>query len=304
VKVQLIKILAASVVLAGPLLSSAVNYNPAPTTDTGWNSCGVFFYASLAGDSCRTTAFFEAASLTTEFKNPPPGPISVVFQAAFDAWNNRDNVSYNPPGVQKGWALTFGGDPGGTFDVSVAQAQQFDQNRNPINNNVITGGLDLQVTPNAALRNTLATAVANANAAAADGKKDYQITWMQGLFDNFMFNPTTIVAPFYEMDVSAANAVGVNADPSYCVSFPAGCGANNSFSDVPNLRYFPLGQTQAFFRGNAYIGIESIQNKSLVVFDGIDYGWDNFVAVPEPLTWPLLAIGLPFMAWLAVRRKR
>jgi hypothetical protein len=278
-----------------------VNYNPAPTTDTGWNNCGTFFYASLGGDVCRTTAFFEADSLAKEFMNNPGG-ISVIFGAAFDAWNTRDNVSYNPLGVQKGWTLSNGGDPGGAFDVSVAQAQQFDQNRNPINNNVITGGVTIEVTPNAALRATLATAVTNANAAAPDGKKDYQVTWVQGLFDNFMFNPTRTVAAFYEMDVNAANAVGAGADPSYCVSFPGGCGANNSFSDVPNLRYFPLGETQAFFRGNAYIAIESIQNKRLVVFDGIDYGWDNAVMTPEPLTWTLFAVGFPLMVWLARRR--
>jgi len=298
-KIRFLTIVAA-VMVPGTLPASTVSYNPAPTTDPNWHTCGTFFYASLQGDYCRTTAFFQPDSLLAEAGTP--ASIAATFGPAFDAWNRNDNVSNNPPGTNKGWTLGFGGDPGGTFNVSVAQAQQFDQNRNPINNNVITGGLTIQITPNAALRTTLATAVTNLNAAAADGKKDYQVTWAQGLFDNFMFNPTRIVPPFFEMDVNAANAVGANADPSYCLSFT--CLANNTFSDVPNVRYFPLGQTQAFFRANAYIAVESVANKSLIIYDGVDYGWDNFVMAPEPLTWALLTMGLLLIAYRARQQAR
>lgn len=289
-KETLMKI-ACVLLLAGSLSASNIIYNPAPITDTGWHTCGVFYYASLAGDKCRTTAYFQSMSLNQEFKNNPGG-ISVIFGAAFNAWNTRDNVSYNPPGLQKGWTLNNGGDPGGAFNVTVAQAQQFDQNRNPIVANVITGGVDIQITPNAAQRATLANAVAKLGG-------DYQITWVQGLYDNFMFNPTRTVPPYYEMDITGPGGV---LDPSYCASFPAGCGANNSFSDVPNLRYFPVGQTQAFFYGNAYIAIESIQNKSLTVYDGVDYGWNNYVATPEPGTCILLGAGLSMV--MARRRIR
>ena len=288
--------IAVSAALAGSASASTVTYNPAPTTDTGWNPCGVAFYASLAGDRCRTTAFFEPDSLAKEFKNNPGG-VSVIFGAAFNAWNNNNNKSTNPAATTaQGWTLTNGGDPGGAFTVSIAKAIQL--------NNVSQGGAQIRITPNAALITTLNNAVTAANAKAADGKKDYAITWVQGLYDNFVF-PAATVPAYYEMDVSGFVANTAGQDPSYCASFPAGCPGANVFLDTPNLRYFPLGDVQAFFFGNAYLGIESLANKNLIVFDGVDYGWHNFVSgpVPEPATWALMLLGFGAMG-SAIRARR
>jgi hypothetical protein len=275
--------------MAGSSSASIVNYNPAPTTRAGWNMCSGANFPALANDFCLTKAFFEPKSLTTEFNNNP-GHISVIFGAAFNAWNNNNNKSNNPAATTpQGWSLSFGGDPGGTFNVSIATALQL--------NNVAQGGARIRVTPNAVLLQTLTTAVAADNANAAAGKKDYKITWAQGLYDNFVF-PPAIVPAYYEMDVSGFMANTAGQDPSYCASFPAGCpppAANYTFLDTPNLRYFPLNSPQAFFFGNAYIGIESLANKSLIVYDGVDYGWHNYVSavlpVPEPATWALLLAG-------------
>ncbi|MFY9969502.1 MAG: hypothetical protein WAK41_08835 [Roseiarcus sp.] len=92
---QLLGATAIAFILAGPASASVVNYNPAPTTSTGWNKCSGADFAALANDFCQTTAFFEPNSLATEFSNNPGG-ISVIFGAGFDAWNNTNNKSNNP----------------------------------------------------------------------------------------------------------------------------------------------------------------------------------------------------------------
>ena len=172
---QLLGATAIAFILAGPASASVVNYNPAPTTSTGWNKCSGADFAALANDFCQTTAFFEPNSLATEFSNNPGG-ISVIFGAGFDAWNNTNNKSNNPAATTaQGWTLSSGGDPGSALNLSIAKALQFDQDRNPVNTNVYSGGAQIKVTPNAALLKTLNTAVAADNAAAPVGKKDYQI---------------------------------------------------------------------------------------------------------------------------------
>lgn len=305
---QLLGATAIAFILAGPASASVVNYNPAPTTSTGWNKCSGADFAALANDFCQTTAFFEPNSLATEFSNNPGG-ISVIFGAGFDAWNNTNNKSNNPAATTaQGWTLSSGGDPGGALNVSIAKALQFDQDRNPVNTNVYSGGAQIKVTPNAALLKTLNTAVAADNAAAPVGKKDYQITWVQGLYDNYEGADT--VAAFYEMDVSGYTANTGGQNPSYCASFPLGCPGANTFLDTPFLRYLPLGDPQGFFFGNAYIAIESLDNKSLIVYDGVDYGWHNYVSavanapVPEPATWALLLAGFGALGVAGWRRGR
>jgi hypothetical protein len=265
--------------LAGAASASAIVYNPAPTTDTGWNACG-----ALPGDQCRTTAFFEKDSLAKEFKKNPGG-ISVIFGAAFNAWNNNNNSNLNPAATTaQGWTLTNGGDPGGTLNVTTAKAVQL--------GGVTRGGAQIFITPDAALLRTLNAAVAAANAAAPAGKKDYKITWAQGLYDNYVITPAAATVPaFYEMDVSAFTANTAGNDPSYCAGFS--CPGGTSFDDEPNIDYFAPPGPQGFFFGNTYISIESIANKTLTVYDGVDYGWHNFVkGVPEPSTWALMLLGL------------
>ena len=65
--------------LAGTLSAALVNYNPAPTTDTGWTACSAF-----AGYSCRTTAFFDPLGLSDQNDDVS---INGLFQSAFTAWN-------------------------------------------------------------------------------------------------------------------------------------------------------------------------------------------------------------------------
>lgn len=291
---------------AGAASASTVTYNPAPTTSTGWNPCGAGIYPALAGKFCLTTAFFEPTSLSTEFKNNP-GKISVIFGAGFNSWNTRNNVSYNPLATTpQGWTLSFGGDPGGTLNVSIATALQF--------NSVTRGGARIMITPNAALLMTLQNAVTADNAAAPVGKKDYKITWAQALYDNFTITPPATGPAYYEMDVSGFVANMAGQDPAYCASFKAGCpppAASFNFRDTPKFRYLPLGQPQAFFFGNEYIAIESLDNKQLIVYDGVDYGWHNYVSavgngpipVPEPATWALVLAGFAGIGG-ALRRRR
>jgi hypothetical protein len=274
--------------LATTLSAATIAYNPAPTTDTGWNTCGTTFYASLAGDVCRTVAFFQPDSLDQEFRNNPGG-ISVIFGAGFNAWNKNNNNSNNPPGVNQGWTLTFGGDLGGAFNVSIAMAEQFNAANNVVNNNVVRGGAEIQITPDATLRTTLTNEVNALNS----GGGDYKITWVQGLYDNYALSGNTVPA-FYEMDTTSAT------NPSYTDSYPPQPGSNG-FYDQPKFRYQPLDQPQGFFYANAYLAIESQNNKILTVFDGVDYGWNNFVATPEPGTWLLLGGGL-LVTWLARKR--
>jgi PEP-CTERM motif len=287
---------AMSSVLAGSASATAIKYNPAPTTNTGWNACGTALVAGLAGDNCKTTAFFEKDSLSKEFQNNPGG-VSVIFGAGFNAWNNNNNSTLNPAATTpQGWTLINGGDPGGTLNVTKAKAVQL--------GGVSRGGAQIFITPSIGLLTTLNTDVAIDNALAPAGKKDYKITWAQGLYDNFVLTPNPATGPaFYEMDVSAFTANTAGNDPSYCAGFS--CPGGTSFEDTPNFRYLTPGSAQAFFFGNTYISIYSLANKSLTVYDGVDYGWHNFVSrgVPEPSTWAVMLLGLGGLG-AAVRARR
>ncbi len=70
------------------LPAASINYNPAATTDTGWSTC-----ANLAGLHCRTTAYFDAMTLSDQNDTS----LSALFQSAFTAWNAT--------GGGQGWTL-------------------------------------------------------------------------------------------------------------------------------------------------------------------------------------------------------
>lgn len=244
---QVLRSVLASLAAVGSLSASTITYNPAPILDTGWNSCATSLFASLAGYSCRTTAYFEAMGLSQEWQNNPGG-IAPVFNVGFDAWNTKDNKSTNAAGTNQGWTLAKAADPGGTLTVSIAKAEQFNAANNIVVSPVAKGGVEIQIAPNAALLATL-----NAAVTALGG--DAKITWVQGLYDNYTTAGTT-VTPFYEMDTTSAT------NPSYTDSYgpqPAGSG----FYDQPKPRYQPFGTSQAFFYADAYIAIESVTNKTL-----------------------------------------
>ena len=96
--------------LAGLLPAASITFNPAPTTDTGWNPCG-----NYAGFVRRTTAYFDAQSLNDQ--NDSHG-ISPLFQQAFDAWN--ESVS----GGDGLWTLHDGGDLVAIGDADAGAARR------------------------------------------------------------------------------------------------------------------------------------------------------------------------------------
>lgn len=252
------------------LLSAAtINYNPAPTTDTGWKTCSAF-----AGYSCRTTAYFDALTLNTQNDSQN---INGLFQSAFTAWNAS--------GGGQGWTLNFGGDLAGTFDVVIAQAQQFDSSNNLVNTPVFKGGLEIQINVSNLTLPTL-------------GAGD-RLAWTQGLHDNYTGAGAT-VPPFYEMDITtdACNTNGTNpwCPPAYPFQY-----GDNKFYDQPKARYQPPGTTQAFFDANAYLAVINYTGKTLTVYDGVSYGFQNYIS-PEPGTW--IFGGSGFIMLLVLRKRR
>jgi hypothetical protein len=244
--------------LAGSLSATTINYNPAPTTTAGWSSC-----ANYAGYTCKTIAYFDPLALSDQ----NDGGVSSLFQTAFDAWNGS--------GGGQGWTDSMGTDLGGSFNVTIAKAEQFDAGNNVVNNNVVKGGLEIQIFLNNVTLPTL-------------GVGD-QLVWVQGLLDNYT-GAGGIMPNTYEMDITSAacNPAGPKpwCPPAYPFQYP-----DNSFYDQPKATYQPPGTTQAFFDANAYLAVENNTAKTLKLYDGISYGFQNYVS-PEPGTWILVASGL------------
>ncbi len=218
---------------------------------------------SFAGYTCRTTANFDTLGLNTQ----NDGGTSGLFDSAFSAWNTS---------VGGGWTLANGGDLTGTLDVTTATAQQF--------SGVTLGGLTINID---------ASGVTLPTVPAGDS-----LVWAQGLFDNYLLDGS-VVTPFYEMDVvtGACNVAGPNpwCPPAYPFQY-----ADNHFYDQPKTLYLAPGSTQAFFDANAYLSVLDPTAKTLTVYDGVSYGFQNYVS-PEPAVWLLCASGLLVMS-LLVRR--
>jgi hypothetical protein len=256
--------------ICSALLSSAtINYNPAPVTDTGWNTCSAF-----PQYSCRTTAYFDPLTLNDQNDSQN---INGLFQTAFTAWNAS--------GGGQGWTLNFGGDVDGTFDVTIAKAMQFDAANNPVNTPVFKGGLEIEIK---------VTNITLPTLGAGDS-----LVWSQGLFDNYTGAGATI-PPIYEMDITAAacNTNGANpwCPPAYPFTYPT-----NHFYDRPAARYQLPPTTQAFFDTNAYLSVINYGTKTLTVYDGVSYGFQNQVS-PEPSTWIFGGTGLLMLLVLRKRR--
>lgn len=250
------------------LPAASINYNPAATTDTGWSTC-----ANLAGLHCRTTAYFDAMTLSDQNDTS----LSALFQSAFTAWNAT--------GGGQGWTLNFGGDLNGTYDVTTATALQFAAAGVVANANVVSGGLEIEVS------------VANVTAPALGANED--LVWIQGLYDNYLLDGS-IVTSFYEMDVSTdpcGGVTGITCPPAYPFQY-----GDKKFYDRPRASYV-AGNTQAFFDANAYFAVRNTTTSTITVYDGISYGFQNYVS-PEPGTWVLLCSGLGLILVKARRRRQ
>lgn len=251
---------------AALLPAASITYNPAPTTDTGWTACANFVNAV-----CRTTAYFDALTLSDQNDTM----LSSLFQSAWNAWN---------PG---GWTLNFGGDLAGTYNVNIARALQFDGGGNVATTGVVLGGAEINVQLGTVTAPTL-------------GAND-QLAWVQGLFDNYLLNGT-IVPGFYEMDITSAACGGAGqpwCPPAYPFQYN-----DDRFYDRPRASYRAPGQTQAFFDANAYLSVINYNTQTVTVYDGISYGWQNYVEnAPEPGTWVLLITGMGAVVGFARRRR-
>lgn len=252
------------------LLPAGLVYNPAPTTDTGWKTCG-----ANPAYSCRTTASFNAQTLNdlNDSQN-----INSMFVTAFNTWN-----ATNAPAST--WTLAFGGDLAGDLTVDIATALQFDGSGTPVANNPISGGLEIQIKVGGVTLPTLGT--------------NDQLVWAQGLFDNYLLNGN-IVTPFYEMDVAGATCNTNGTNPWCAPAYPYTYG-DNKFYDRPRASYKLPGGTQAFFDANVYLSVINYDTRTLTVYDGVEYGFQNYVS-PEPGTWVIAGTG--FAALLIVRRRR
>ncbi len=254
--------------IAGLLPAASLTIDPNPTLRAGWSNC-----ANFAGYNCLTTAYFNAGTL---FDNDDVN-ISSLFVNAFDAWNNS--------GGGQGWTLNNGGaltnKPNGGYLMDTAQALQFAAGPVVANANVVSGGEEIHIS----------TAGVNLPALGAND----QLVWVQGLYDNYLLNGS-IVTPFYEMDIASGACGGTTfCPPAYPFQYN-----DDSFYDRPRASYQAPGTTQAFFDANAYLAVENTTTKTLTVYDGISYGFQNFVS-PEPGTWMLFCGAIPVLA--VVRRR-
>ena len=215
-------------------------------------------------------AYFDATSLDTQ----NGGHGANLFLNAFDAWNQA-----------MGWTLDGSPqNPGGTFNITTATAQQFPAVL------PISGGLTIDIYLN------------GLNIPPLNGG---MLVWTQGLLLNY--NPITgaIVAPYYAMDTSTlsgltCNGITIYCPPAYPYQYP-----DHSFYDQPRDLYFKPPAKQAFFDADAYLAIENPGKKTLELLDGVSYGYQNYVAAtttPEPPAVLLLSSGA-LLVWGFMRRK-
>jgi hypothetical protein len=266
-----------SLALVGALSATTITYNPAPTTQAGWTNCG-----NYPGYSCLTTAYFDTTSLDAQNQE---GNIATLFQDAWNAGNNGGlTLSISPDARNNGVA--------GDFDVTIAAAEQFVYGvGGPVvaNANVQAGGAEINIDAS----NVVASL-------PALGPGDV-VVWVQGLYVNYTVPAGTIVTPYYAMDTTVLSGLtcgGVTnrfCPPAYPYLYN-----DDHFYDQPLDAYMPPGATQAFFNADAYLGIMNRTNDTLTLYDGVAYGWENFVS-PEPGAWVLFGSG--FVAVLLVRRR-
>jgi len=244
--------------------ATTINYTPAPTTFVGYNPCG-----SFPGYGCATSAYFDAGSLIAQNGDE----VSSLFQQAWDTWNAANGND---------WTLepTVDDTLGGTFDINPAAAGQF--------GGVTLGGLTINIALNGVTLPVLGP--------------DEQLVWVQGLYINYAPGPNApTVTPYYAMDTSTLSNLtcggNIFCPPAYPYQYN-----DNSFYDQPKAFYQPPGQTQAFFDANAYFAVENYDEDTIQLYDGVSYGFQNYVS-PEPGTYLLFGTGLLGLFVLAQRKR-
>ncbi|MEX2113086.1 MAG: PEPxxWA-CTERM sorting domain-containing protein [Pirellulales bacterium] len=202
----------------------------------------------------------EAGSVAHIFENSITLATAAYYQAAWNAWNDAQ------PAEAK-WTLV----DGGTLTDLALTVSIFDAYSNHTSHGV--GGLEIQVDID------------------YDGADRDELVWSQGLYDNYLLDGS-IIAPFYEMDVSTAP--GVWTPPVYPFQYE-----DERFYDFPKGPF-----DGAFFEADAFLSKVNYTTRTLTIFDGVEYGFYLYaIEVPEPATWALMLVGLVLVP-LAARQRR
>jgi hypothetical protein len=264
-------------------ITNAATYSDSgPCTDPG------------AGGTCYTSSYLGTATVNGgDYINDSTSyvgagisyPGGSLFGQAFAAWNAT--------GGGQGWSLFDGtadgvDDLGGTMSVTTFTTEAFDDDP-------YLGGLTIRVNPNG-------LTLANGDPLPALPAGEAYV-WAQGLYDNYLLDGAT-VAPFFEMDIADAtggdcqtNGNGGNGgDPACAPAYPFQNSAGNAnlFYDQPGAN---LGQ---FFAAEAFFSVIDYTNKSLTIYDGVDYGFVNYA--PEPGTWTLCLAALGAVVFKRCRK--
>jgi hypothetical protein len=248
------------------LRAATVTYNPKPTTKAGPNPCG-----SFPEYNCTTVAYFDAQTL-----NAANGGIANLFQTAWDAWDAS--------GGGQGWTLSDGGALKGNFNVTTATAQQF--------SNVTLGGLTIRISI--------------AGITLPNPGPGQQLVWVQGLELNYTpANLGPLVNPYYTMDTATLSNLDCTQPNIWCPPAYPYQYADDHFYDQPKAYYRAPPSKQAFFDADAYLALEDPSKKTLEVFDGVSYGFQNYVtATPEPGSLFLMGSGVLGLSGFLSKRLR
>jgi hypothetical protein len=120
-----------------------------------------------------------------------------------------------------------------------------------------------------------------------------------------LMNQTQTKPPAFLMDVltPCGGKYNVNLPGGNSGNFNVNCAPTYPFGDLldDDLRDSPSAGYPNFFAAEAFLGYVDYNTKTLTIFDGIDYGFNNTVATPEPVH-PGLALGAIVVLWTCRRR--
>jgi len=270
-----------------------------------------------AGYTCVTTPYIDTASWdasnvvfnkTDSSSRVGAGiPYPIGNNLFYEAWNAWDNASVDKGGGGGGTWTLLDGTNGGQNDLTGTFTAFFGSNISQTDPpGPALGGVSLQV--------------------IIGGIKglpqNQQVVWAQGLYTSYsasgfatetnagrpgpaLQNQTQTDPPSFHMDILTP------CGASYNIVQPGGgtaaaavsCGPAYPFQDVFNSEFIdkPQAGYPDFFAAEAFLGIIDYNAKTLTIYDGIDYGFNNTV-IPEPSTVLLICTGLFGVAG-AMRRR-